>query len=81
MALNYNNQFNYTGKGFADSKMNPFATKDDLLKLSSADLLASYVPGMSVWVLEDGATLDIAFDANTITEQNAGINSTDELKI
>lgn len=54
MALNYNNQFNYTGKGFVDSKMNPFATKDDLLKLSSADLLASYVPGMSVWVLEDG---------------------------
>lgn len=28
MALNYNNQFNYTGKGFVDSKMNPFATKD-----------------------------------------------------
>ena len=28
MALNYSTQFNYTGKGFVDSKMNPFATKD-----------------------------------------------------
>ena len=62
--LTYNNQFNYTGKGFVDAKMMPFASLDELNAISDSELLAHYVPGMAVIVLDDGEFTNIQYVLN-----------------
>jgi hypothetical protein len=53
MALNYANQFKYTGNGYLDKKMQPVSTLDELKAISKEDIYSYYQPGMKVTVLND----------------------------
>lgn len=53
MALNYANQFKFTGNGYLDSKVQPVETVEDLKSISKADILSYYQEGMKVTVLND----------------------------
>jgi hypothetical protein len=53
MALNYANQFKFTGNGYLDKKMQPVNTLDELKAISKMDILSYYQHGMKVTVLND----------------------------
>ena len=50
MAINYTEQIKYTGKGYLDSKMQPVASKDELMSIPRSQRFV----GLTVTVLDDG---------------------------
>lgn len=50
MAINYTEQVKYTGKGYLDAKMQPVATKEDLMNIPRSQRFV----GLTVTVLDDG---------------------------
>lgn len=49
-AINYTDQFNFTGKGYLDAKIQPVKNIDELLRIPRAHRFI----GLTVTVLDDG---------------------------